>query len=59
MDDSKIKQLEQIMALMKKYKVDHVELEDLKINKSYHEFPEEKAGKVDTDEDILFYSSDL
>ena len=57
--DNKIKQLEEIMKLMQKYQVDHVDMDGLKVNKAYHDFasPDDKPGKVETDEDLLFYSS--
>ena len=57
--DSKIKQLEEIMKLMQKYQVDHVELDGVKVNKTLHLGPEEDSARPVTDEELLFYSSDV
>ncbi len=59
-EESKINDLEQIMKLMQLYKIDRVELGDIKVAKSYHEFPqtvENKQEPIDDDE-ALFYSAD-
>lgn len=58
-DDKKIKQLEEIMKLMKEYKVNHVEIEDIKVNRTHVDLDYPKQSTpIETEEDILFHSSD-
>jgi hypothetical protein len=59
-DDKKIKQLETIMKLMKEHKINHVEIGDIKINRTHIdlEHPKPTQTKIETEDDILFYSSD-
>ena len=61
MSDNKINQLEEVLKLMTKYKVNSVEFEGIKVLKAYHEFPDstnKKAFPEDnmSDEDMLFMS---
>jgi len=57
--EDKIKQLEQVMELMKKYRVDHVVIGDMSVTKTQHEFIDldPMKSKPDTDEEALFWSS--
>jgi hypothetical protein len=60
--DNKIKHLEEILKLMTQYKVNNVEIDGVKVEKLYHEFPEQDKKNVKsydsmTDEELLFMSS--
>ena len=57
-EDNKIKQLEQIMQLMKLYRVDHVEIEGFKVNKLHHDFPHTDDKQELNDDEALFYSAE-
>ena len=61
-EDSKIKQLEEVLKLMTRYKVNDVEIDGIKVTKCYHEFPENdkkntKTFDSMTDEEYLFASA--
>ena len=63
-DDSKIRQLEEVLKLMTRYKVNSVVIDGVKVEKLYHEFPEDKKKNAKTfdsmtDEEMLFMSSDV
>ena len=63
MDENKIKQLEEVLKLMTKYKVNSVEVDGIKVEKLYHEFPEQekknpKTFDSMTDEEYLFMSAE-
>ncbi len=55
-----LKKPEEVMILMKKYKVDFIEVDGVKINKSYHDHDElviPPSKQAEIDEDELFYSA--
>ena len=57
--DRKIKQLKQIMELMKQYQVDNVEIDGIKVSKLYHDIPQPQLEQPEiNDEDAMFWSGE-
>jgi len=56
----KVKDIEEVMMLLAKYKIDHIKIDGLELVKTIHKPDEIKDKKevAELDEETLFYSTD-